>query len=233
MDLLVCGMHRSGTSAAAHLLAASCGRSMLEDPDWAMTGRLIDVRAQAAELASYDMLKCPRMTEVLPEALSAYPDARAVVMVRDPRDVASSILEKVRAGMPTRMFEFSRLGVAETGVAGFARAYGIYARTIAAARDTAGPGRVRLVGYERFSRDRPGTVAAAAAWLGWPFDEEVCRSLESRQLAPAGTKHASDQSIKGAGRWRTDLDAVDREALVPAVTAYEELSGLVVHGGPR
>jgi hypothetical protein len=223
MHLLICGMHRSGTSAVAHMLSASCGRTMLEDPDWAMTGRLIDVQAPAEELARYDILKCPRMTEVLPEALDAYPKAHAAVMVRDPRDVLCSILEKVKAGMPTRMLEFERLGVAETGAAGFARAYAIYARTILTAHAAAGAGRVHLIRYEQFWTDRPGGVAALADRLGWTSDRRISESIQSRQLGPVHTKHHTDQSIKGAGRWRTELSASDQAALAPALDAYASL----------
>jgi hypothetical protein len=222
MQLLICGMHRSGTSAVAHLLTASCRRTLLEDPDWAMTGRLIDVTAPAEQIARWDVVKCPRMTEVLPSALAAYPQARAVVMVRDPRDVLCSILEKVNAGMPTRMLEFSRLGIAETGAAGFALAYATYARTILTA-SVAGAERLRLTRYDEFCVDRPARIAALADWLGWPFDRQICESIQSRQLGPVDTKHVSDQSIKGAGRWRTELSQTDQSALEPAVAAYARL----------
>ncbi|MGP8303642.1 sulfotransferase family protein [Streptomyces inhibens] len=223
MQLLICGIHRSGTSAVAHMLSESCRRTLLEDPDWAMTGRLVDVTAPAEELARWDILKCPRMTEVLPAALDAYPQARAAVMVRDPRDVLCSILEKVNAGMPTRMLEFSRLGVSETGAAGFAQAYVTYARTILSARAAAGAERVHLIRYEQFCTDRPAGIAALAAWLGWTCDREVCESIQSRQLGPFHTKHPGDQSIKGAGRWRTELSGADQAALGPALDAYTSL----------
>ncbi|KJK55299.1 sulfotransferase family protein [Saccharothrix sp. ST-888] len=223
MQLLICGMHRSGTSAVAHMLSESCRRTLLEDPDWAMTGRLIDVSAPAEEIARFDIVKCPRMTEVLPDALDAYPQARAAVMVRDPRDVLCSILEKVNAGMPTRMLEFTRLGVAETGAAGFATAYATYARTILTASATAGAGRVHLVPYEEFCADRPARIAALADWLGWTSDRRVSESIQSRQLGPYHTKHPSDQSIKGAGRWRTELSESDQAALEPALEAYASL----------
>lgn len=222
MHLLICGMHRSGTSAVAHMLSASCRRTLLEDPDWAMTGELIDVTAPAEEIARYDIVKCPRMTEVLPAALDAYPQARAAVMVRDPRDVLCSILEKVNAGMPTRMLEFSRLGIRETGTAGFAQAYAAYARTVLGARAAQGS-RVRLVRYEQFWTDRPASVAALASWVGWSSDRGAAESIQSRQLGPAHTKRPGDQSIKGAGRWRTELSETDQAALAPALEAHADL----------
>lgn len=216
----MCGMHRSGTSAVAHLLAAACGCSFLEDPGWAMTGRLIDVAGHAAELADWDLVKCPRMTEVLPAALAACPQARAVVLVRDPRDVLCSILEKVRSGMPTRMLEFSRLGVRAGGAEGFAEAYRIYADTLLEALDGPQGERVRVLAYERFCDDKAAAVAELAAWVGWRCDAAAIAPRAERQLAPAHTKHASDQSIKGPQRWTRDLGMQDRAALEPALTAY-------------
>jgi len=223
MQLLVCGMHRSGTSAVAHMLARSCGRTLLEDPDWAMTGRLIDVAPQSAELTRYDMVKCPRMTEVLPQVLAAHTRARAAVLVRDPRDVLSSILEKVHAGMPTRMLEFTRLGVPEQDVGGFARAYSIYARTVLDTVHGASAPRVRIVVYEKFWGDKLGTIERLARWLGWPYDHARVEAVQGRQLGPAHTKHHSDQSIKGAGRWTQDLSVDQLAALAPGLDAYAEL----------
>jgi hypothetical protein len=205
------------------MLSESCRRTLLEDPDWAMTGRLIDVSAPAAEIARFDIVKCPRMTEVLPAALDAHPQARTAVMVRDPRDVLCSILEKVNAGMPTRMLEFTRLGISETGAAGFASAYVTYARTILGASAAAGTRRVHLVPYEEFYADRPARIADLADWLGWTSDRQVSESLQARQLGPFNTKRPVDQSIKGAGRWRTELSESDQAALKPALEAYSSL----------
>jgi hypothetical protein len=216
-------MHRSGTSAVARLLAHSCERTLLEDPFWAMTGRLVDVARWADELARWDLVKCPRMTEVLPRALAVCPQARAAVLVRDPRDVFCSILEKANAGMPTRMLEFSRLGVRDGGADGFSEAYGIYARTILDTLAGEDGDRVRVVVYERFCDDKPATVSELAAWMGWPCDPRACAQLQDHQLGPANTKHESDRSIKGPRRWSRDLGAEHRARLVASVEAYTAL----------
>jgi hypothetical protein len=223
MRLLVCGLHRSGTSAVARLLADSCERSFLEDPDWAMTGHLIDVPRHVDELARWELVKCPRMTEVLPAALSACAEARAAVLVRDPRDVLCSILEKVRAGMPTRMLEFSRLGVHAGGPVGFAQAYRVYADTVLGVLNGADGVRVRLVVYERFCEDKAGAVIAVAGWIGWPCDPSVIASRLHEQLGPVHTKHPADQSVKGPRRFTRELDEADRVALAPALEAYAAL----------
>jgi hypothetical protein len=223
VDLLVCGMHRSGTSAVARLLVNSCQRSFLEDPDWAMTGRLVDVAGHADELARWELVKCPRMTEVLPVTLAVCAGARAAVLVRDPRDVLCSILEKVRAGMPTRMLEFARLGVSASGAEGFAHAYRIYADTVLGTLDSAEGRRVRLIVYETFCEDKPAAITELAEWIGWPCDRVMIASYQDEQLGPAHTKHAGDQAIKGPRRWARDLDEADRATLGPALKAYEAL----------
>jgi hypothetical protein len=216
-------MHRSGTSAVARLLADSCGCTFLEDPDWAMSSGLIEVTSCIDELARWELVKCPRMTEVLPAALSACRDARAAVLVRDPRDVLCSIQEKVRAGMPTRMLEFSRLGVRSDGVAAFTDAYRIYAATVMTTLDGPMTERVRVVVYEAFCEDKLAVVSDLAAWIGWPCVRTVIARRQDEQLGPAHTKHDSDQSIKGPRRWARDLDESDRAALAPALEAYARL----------
>lgn len=216
-------MHRSGTSAVARMLAGASGCSFLEDPDWAMTGRLIDVAGQAGELARWELVKCPRMTEVLPAALAVRPEARAAVLVRDPRDIFCSIQEKVRAGMPTRMLEFSRLGVEAGGAEGFAVAYRVYAETVLGLLGGPERERVRVVVYEQFCDDKLATVEQLSAWVGWPFDRAAIDGEQDRQLAPVHTKAAGDQSIKGPRRWRRDLGAPEQAALEPALAAYEAL----------
>jgi hypothetical protein len=188
-----------------------------------MSGERIDVTRHTDELARWDLVKCPRMTEVLPSALAACGDARAVVLVRDPRDVLCSIQEKVRAGMPTRMLEFSRLGIRSRDAAGFARAYRIYAATVADALNGPAAERVRLVVYESFCYDKSAVVAELAAWIGWPYDAAVLASRQHEQLGPAHTKRVDEQSIKGPRRWANDLDESDRAALEPALRAYATL----------
>ena len=188
-----------------------------------MTGRRIDVARHADELRRWELVKCPRMTEVLPAALAACPEARAAVLARDPRDVLCSILEKVSAGMPTRMLEFSRLGVKASGAEGFVHAYRIYADTVLGALDGAEGERVRVVVYEAFCDDKPAAVAELAEWLGWPCDRAAIASRQDEQLGPAHTKHVNDQSIKGPRRWAHDLDEPDRAALAPALKAYAAL----------
>lgn len=216
-------MHRSGTSAVAHLLAKSCGRRLLEDPEWAMTGRLIDVTRHREELMRWELVKCPRMTEVLPAALAACAEMRAVVLVRDPRDVFCSIMEKVRAGMATRMLEFSRLGVEKGGADGFAEAYRIYTAIILGALDGPASARVRIVLYEAFCEDKCAAVSQLADWMGWRCDLGVIASRQYEQLGPVHTKHISDQSIKGPRRWARDLDEPDRAALSSALAAHAAL----------
>lgn len=108
----MCGMHRSGTSAMSRLAAAYAGWSLMDDPQWAIdhgpsTYKSAPEVREAVAVA--DIVKCPRMSAVLPDVLKDFAPARAVFMLRDPRDVWRSIQEKVALGRPTRMLTFAEV----------------------------------------------------------------------------------------------------------------------------
>src|SRR5215211_1901539 len=126
---MVCGLHRSGTSAMARMLAAGAGWTLLDDPEWAIeesATQFLEDDATFRELAGVDIAKIPRMVEALPQFLATFRDARVVIMLRDPRDTWCSIREKFATGRRTRMHEYSRLGISERGALGCRRAYDVY-----------------------------------------------------------------------------------------------------------
>ena len=148
----------------------------------------------------------PETCFVLPAALRAYPDARAVHVVRDGRDVVCSLLERgwLRGGRggrddvgaefgaharpwvePERETEFLRAGEA-------ARAAWAWRRHVTAARAPASD-RVVEVRYEQLVGDPP----AAAAHLAERLD------LDAGELERA-LGASFDRSV---GRWRRDLRA--------------------------
>jgi sulfotransferase family protein len=157
----------------------------------------------------------PEVSFVLEAALQAFPQARAVHIIRDGRDVVCSLLERgwlraERAGRddarlpygararfwvePERAEEFER--ASETRRAAWA-----WRRYVSAAR--AVPERALEVRYESLARDREAVAAALARHL----DVEPQDVLEH-----LGAAH--DESI---GRYRRDLSAeqlaeVEREA---------------------
>ena len=226
LKVLVCGLHRSGTSAMAHLLSAGAGWRLLDDPEWAIedgADSFLDSRASFAELASTDIAKIPRMAEALPQFLDTFPEARAVVMVRDPRDTWCSIREKFSTGRRTRMHEYSRLGIAEQGALGCRMAFDVYmARAEAAAAEY--PDRILFVPYEYFYEDRITVATRVAGWLQAPFDRAAAERIATAQLGPLRNKPTGDEGIRGPGRWQRDLPDDELAVFRSAAETHNRLS---------
>lgn len=223
---LVCGLHRSGTSAMAHLLAAGAGWTLLDDPEWAIeegAAHFLDDEATFVELAGVDMAKIPRMAEALPQFLGTFTAARVVLMLRDPRDTWCSIREKFATGRRTRMHEYSRLGIAERGAQGCRMAYEVYMERAEAAAEEH-PERSLFVPYEHFYEDRVGTARQVASWLGAPFDHAAAAGISASQLGPLRNKPTDDDGIRGPGRWRRDLPADEQAIFESAAATHARLS---------
>ena len=148
----------------------------------------------------------PETAHVLPAALAAYPEAKAVHVVRDGRDVVCSLLERGwlssgRAGAddarlgygsgarfwvePERVEEFERLS--DTGRAAWA-----WRRYVLAAR--ARPERTIEVRYEEIAADPDAVATRVAAFLH-----------TEPELIARGFREVHNRSV---GRWRRELDEV-------------------------
>ena len=225
LKALVCGLHRSGTSAMAHLLSAGAGWRLLDDPEWAIedgAASFLDNRGSHDELARVDIAKIPRMTEALPEFLATFPGARVVVMVRDPRDTWCSIREKFSTGRKTRMHEYSRLGISERGAVGCRMAFDVYMERAEAAAAIY-PDRILFVPYEHFYDDRIAVATRVARWLGAPWDPAAAERIVTAQLAPLRNKPAGDDGIRGPGRWQRDLPADEQAIFDSAADTHDRL----------
>jgi hypothetical protein len=205
MQLLVCGLNRSGTSAVSHLIAKAAGVSLLDDPDWAISAPRMglayrsDERLRAA-LDSHTILKCPRMTEVLTDVRADFPELGVVCAIRDPRDVFASIQEKVLLGRPTRMLDNARFGPHDTPLDGFVAQANTYFATAARAADAG----ALVIDYDRFFFDRAATIHVALRWLGWQEERALKESEFHDQYGPVGHKR-SPNTIDGPGRHQRDL----------------------------
>ena len=157
----------------------------------------------------------PETAHVLPAALAAYPEAKAVHVVRDGRDVVCSLLERGwlssgRAGAddarlaygsgarfwvePERVEEFERLSDA-------GRAAWAWRRYVLAAR--ARPERTIEVRYEEIAADPDAVATRVAAFLH-----------TEPELIARGFREVHNRSV---GRWRRELDEaqlteIEREA---------------------
>lgn len=231
MKILVCGLHRSGTSAVAHLIAKAACLSILDDPEWAIEKSPMEYRVSSSsvmDLVKHEVVKCPRMAEHLSQVLVDFPETRAIFVLRDPRDVWCSIHTKLRAGSPTRMNDYSRLDIAESGAAGFARAYTHYLGMLERCRtDPALGRRLEIVPYELFFCRRREVVQDMCRFAGLSVREDVTPWL-GEQLAPHSNKPNGDLRICGPGRWRTEPGVLDLAELQASVAQYQSVMAHVL-----
>ncbi|HEX6725558.1 MAG TPA: sulfotransferase [Gaiella sp.] len=231
--VFVVGSPRSGTSFTGRALGSLPGfvdldevqpwkaaiPALLGEPDDVVAKRLRQILQRVRTLGLAGGLRgveqTPETSFVLAAALRAYPDALAVHVVRDGRDVATSLLERgwlssARTGAddarlpfgpyarfwvePGREHEFSEVSDAT-------RAAWAWRRYVTAA--AAVPERTVVVRYERLVSEPAAAAAPVAARLG--VDSGLVTTAFGR---------AHDTS---AGRWRRDLTPeqladVEREA---------------------
>jgi hypothetical protein len=231
--VFVVGSPRSGTTFTGRALGSLPGfvdldevqpwkaaiPKLLGQPEEVVARRLRHILQRVRTLGLAGGLRgveqTPETSFVLAAALRAYPDALAVHVVRDGRDVATSLLERgwlsaERAGAddaglpfgpyprfwvePGREQEFSEVSDAT-------RAAWAWRRYVTAAG--AVPARTAVVRYEQLVSDPAAAAAAVAERLG-----------ADAGLVTAAFARAHDTS---AGRWRRDLTPeqladVEREA---------------------
>jgi len=231
--VFVVGSPRSGTTFTGRALGSLPGfvdldevqpwkaaiPELLGQPEELVARRLRQILQRVRTLALAGGLRgveqTPETSFVLAAALRAYPDALAVHVVRDGRDVATSLLERgwlsaERTGAddaglafgpyarfwvePGREQEFSEVSDAT-------RAAWAWRRYVTAA--AAVPARTAVVRYEQLVSDPAAAAAPVAGRLG-----------ADAELVTAAFARAHDTS---AGRWRRDLTPeqladVEREA---------------------
>ncbi len=219
--VFVVGSPRSGTTFTGRALGSLPGfvdldevqpwkaaiPELLGQPEELVARRLRQILQRVRTLGLAGGLRgveqTPETSFVLAAALRAYPDALAVHVVRDGRDVATSLLERgwlsaERTGAddaglafgpyarfwvePGREQEFSEVSDAT-------RAAWAWRRYVTAA--AAVPARTAVVRYEQLVSDPAAAAAAVAERLG-----------ADAELVTAAFARAHDTS---AGRWRRDL----------------------------
>ena len=159
------------------------------------------------------VIKEPNGSVVAPLILKAMPQAKAIFMLRDPRDVIASLIDARKPGswMDERLtLEFDRDRIVRQSVRRFERIAEMLADL-----ESAAVGRLYVMRYERL---RAGTFAEMrhlAHVLGLPCDEEVLRR--------AVEEHAYERipsELKGPGKFvRTARVGGWAEELEPAEIA--------------
>jgi Sulfotransferase family len=243
--VFVVGSPRSGTTFTGSALGSLPGfvdldevqpwkaaiPSLLGRPDEEVGRRLRTILDRVRRLGLASGLRgveqTPETSFVLTAVLTAYPDAVAVHVIRDGRDVATSLLERgwlsaERAGADDARLPFGRYARfwVEPGredefaaVSDATRAAWAWRRYVTAAG--AAPERTVEVRYEQLAADPEAAAAPVAAAVG--VDERLVAAVFAR---------VHDRS---AGRWRRDLTAdqladVEREAGPTLLTLGYELS---------
>ena len=219
MQILVTGLHRSGTSATARLLATMTHLRLLDDPQWAifhpqMAKAYRQVSEYHQELTQFDIVKCPRMGECLDCILEDFPQTQIVYLVRDPRDVYCSIAEAQRSADPTvtTMADNQRFGPHEFLWQGVSLAFRAYAQQVLQAIHCA-PERLTLVDYGEIYLNPQQTLQGLCQHLGLPIRTSDIASVAGQQLGPTRNKRQSDLSIKGANRWQQELDPAEADCI--------------------
>jgi hypothetical protein len=219
MDLLVTGMHRSGTSAVSGLLAAAVNSTLLDDPDWAIRTPLMyrSDKSKYTQLEEFDIVKCPRMGGFSRVVAADFPTVRMIWMLRDPRDVAASILEKVRRGHWTSMLTFPELGLSEYGLEIFAVAFQRYMEELMMVLDDCRE-RICVIDYNRFFVEKEQTIAHLASWIGKSPDFRFSSDLWDKQLGPLKHKF---EGIRGPERYKTDLNKSELTLLETPISMWQ------------
>ena len=229
MDLFIAGLPRAGTTMLANLLTRPPGRLVLIEPGLTRgdPGARVPIQFEGFDGADAAHDAAPRegespesrfwrlwgptirglrswgVKEVNPagydDLLARYEPRRVIVLVRDVRDAALSLAEKLDrspvVGGQTPEWATQRLIDAAHAI------MRIHASLPAA--------RVRVVRYEDLVRDA-GERAAIESWLDWPMTGRPDRHLDRYGRAWEIDRHAgkvSDQSVSRRDR-ETSADAV-------------------------
>jgi len=216
--ILIVAHPRSGTTAVATLLAKHCGlRAFTQTGPWTradadiVTGRrtMAEVIARNRYPFSLDIMSAADAGSFLPQMKAALPEMRVVFLLRDPRDVICSVLERINKGdtstivvsdLDYRYLQTDWLGIIEQDpIRKLALRWN---KWLELAKSADG---VLFRRYEDFLEDKRKFISDLADHLGLPSRFDISGEMD-RQMS----KHGGDIRIRGAGRW---------EEMLPTATA--------------
>lgn len=153
--------------------------------------------------------KTPHNILYLPELASICPDARFLHVVRDGRDVASSLVTMDWRGSDGRKVSY----VTDIDHA-FRYWTAVVAKGITDAQSPALRERVWTVRYEDLVREPESTLRAVLSFLGEPWSDSVLRYREidrsNEPLEDSSKQVREPLSTASIGRWRQTASAADR-----------------------
>jgi hypothetical protein len=206
--LVFLGKGKSGTTAIAALFAEATGKSVALDipalfidgirPILVGRSTLSSVVAKERLAFSNDIIKQPTLTWFFDELRECFPDAKFVMIVRDPRDNIRSVFNRmaipgdlddlspdmVRSIHPGWRWHFDEpylLGLTGTNYIELsANRWNLGADVYRDHSDA-----MLLVRYEDFVQDKVGSIAALAEQLGYPVVNDIAAGSD-RQFQPQG-----------------------------------------------
>lgn len=213
--VIVLGNSKSGTTAIAGLLADFAGASATLDfwPRLRDPGTLAAVHGGAMPFDAFvdrfradfsrDLVKDPHLTFLFPQLADRFPDARFLMIVRDPRDNVRSILDRLdlpgdredldldrhemrplwRAILECPWLDVDGDGYIERLAQRWSLAASVYLDH---------PDAMELVRYEDFVADKMATVADLAARLGLEHRGRIEHKLD-RRYQPKGRSVAWEE----------------------------------------
>lgn len=218
--IILLGNQKSGTTAIAALLAEMTGLSVTLDLKKEMKNPVID-RLKTGGLSmdefvqmnkldfSRDIIKEPSLSPFYRELAERFPRSRFVMVIRDPRDNIRSILNRLKIpgdlqnlteenrAEITRAWELiidgSWLGLEGANYIEMLSARWNYITDLYLANT----GRIVLLKYEDFSKDKTGTLDRLAATLGLEKKHDVSHRVNV-QFQPAGNRNVRWNEFFGA-----------------------------------
>ncbi|MEJ2720910.1 MAG: sulfotransferase, partial [bacterium] len=211
--IIVLGNQKSGTTAIAALLAEAAGLSVALDLYREFNTPVID-RIKTGDLTmkafvkrnkldfSRDIIKEPSLSVFFPELVAYFPDARFVMVIRDPRDNIRSMLNRLGVpGTAEKLTEEFKSGITRAweliidggwlGLDGanyiemLAQRWNYIADSYLAQKD-----QMTLLQYEVFLEDKPGAISRLADRLGLEIRHDI-RDRVDHQFQPAGDRSVS------------------------------------------
>jgi hypothetical protein len=183
-------------------------------------------RARYPDAEGYLVIKEPHGSIAAPLLMEALPESRMVFLVRDPRDVAASLLDAHKQGSWTRKLTGkTEETLADTNPDAFVRsAAEMYMRNMEKVKQAydAFDGRKALVKYEHLRTDTVEELKRMYWRLGIPIAEEQLRRVVEKhdwENIPDKRKGAGKSHRKASpGSWREDLTP-EQATIVEKITA--------------
>ncbi len=227
--VFVLGNQKSGTTAVAALLAECAGQEFVHDTLYRRKKRLRELMdgnpplaefaRGAPELFRAEVIKDNDFTFLVPELTEAFPKAKLVYIVRDPRDNIRSMLNRLQySGALPDLPEAERdelrrrlpgwyeiLTGSSFGTPGGHYIDVLAERWVRAARAYLdAPDRMTLVVYEEFDASKRPTIERLARSLGFDVVKDITAS-QDKQFQPPG-----DRSVTWTEFFGDNLERIER-----------------------